>query len=297
LTRSYTRYEQGVCRYVGLPDAAAACRGSDLVLNAIPVQFMRRVWKEVAPHVGGAAVVSVAKGLELATDRRPTQIIAEALAPHRGLAAGRLELTCCALSGPTIAAELARRLPATMVAASGDEDLARRVQEWFSGPWLRVYRSTDLIGVELAGAAKNVIALAAGMVDGLEIGDNAKSALLARGLAEIARFGAAFGAETDTFFGVAGVGDLATTCFSPEGRNRTCGERLGRGEALDAILADTVHVIEGVPTTRALVALAGRHHVDMPITRAVHDILYDGLDPRDAIRLLMQRSLKAEGIA
>ncbi len=163
-------------------------------------------------------------------------------------------------------------------------------------PWLRVYRHGDLVGVEVAGATKNVIALAAGMVDGLEVGYNAKSALLARGLAEISRLGAAMGAAVETFFGVAGVGDLATTCFSPHSRNRSCGERLGRGESLSSILESTVSVVEGVPTTRSVTMLADRHGVEMPITAAVFRILFEGLAPVDAIRSLMQREPKAEQI-
>jgi glycerol-3-phosphate dehydrogenase (NAD(P)+) len=152
-----------------------------------------------------------------------------------------------------------------------------------------VYHHDDPIGVELAGAAKNVIALAAGMIDGLGIGDNAKSALLARGLAEIARLGVALGAQRETFFGVAGVGDLATTCFSPSGRNRSCGERLGRGEKLEDVLSQTASVVEGVPTSRALKELARRHNVEMPLCAAVHAILFEGLSSADAIAALMSR--------
>ena len=150
--------------------------------------------------------------------------------------------------------------------------------------------------MEIAGAAKNVIALAAGIIDGLEAGYNAKSALLARGLAEIARLGMALGASVDTFFGVAGVGDLAVTCFCPQGRNRSCGERLGRGETLESILSSMTSVVEGVATTRSVAELAAAHGVDMPITAAVHDILFGGLSPRDAISTLMRREQKAEVI-
>ncbi len=279
-----------------LPDAVEvtaddeeALRGADFVINAIPTQFIRSVWERLAPHTAAdAAVVSVSKGIENETLMRPTQVIVDVL--------GGDTRPICVLTGPTIAAELAERLPATMVAASSDTELARRVQDLLSLKWLRVYRHDDLVGVELAGATKNVIALAAGMVDGLGIGYNAKSALLARGLAEIARLGTALGARTDTFFGVAGVGDLATTCFSPEGRNRTCGERLGKGEPLEAILESTVSVVEGVSTTRAVMELAELHRVDMPITTAVHAILFEGLSPTDAIGTLMRREPKAERI-
>ncbi len=276
-------------------DEALALEGADLILSAIPTQFVRGVWERVAefvPPADRAAVVSVAKGIEHGTLLRPTQIVADAIGddpdgPPRGYAV---------LSGPTIAAELARQLPATMIAASEEADLARRVQSLFSTNWLRIYTGTDPLGVEIAGATKNVIAIAAGILDGLRAGYNAKSALLARGLAEISRLGSAMGAQTETFFGLAGVGDLATTCFSPEGRNRSCGEALGRGERVESYLARTKSVVEGVATTRAVVALASKYRVEMPITQAVHGALYEGLEPIDAIARLMSRDLKAERI-
>ena len=274
-------------------DDAAALDGCDLVVNAIPTQFIRAVWERLGPHApAGVPVACVSKGIENRTLLRPTEVIADVLGEQHESG----DRSCCALSGPTIATELAGRNPATMVAASHDDSLTARVQDLFSVPWLRIYRHDDPIGVELAGATKNVIALAAGMVDGLQAGDNAKSALLARGLAEIARLGTALGARVDTFFGVAGVGDLATTCFSPHGRNRTCGERLGRGESLESILASTVSVVEGVPTTRSVAALARRHDVEMPITMAVHAILFEDLSPREAIRTLMERTPTEERI-
>jgi glycerol-3-phosphate dehydrogenase (NAD(P)+) len=273
-------------------DDAAALSGAGWIINAIPTQFIRPVWQRLGEHApAGVPVLCVSKGIENETLMRPTQVIADVLG--RPAEADR---SMCALSGPTVAAELARRLPATMVAASEDAALAEAAQDLLNVPWLRVYRHDDLTGVELAGATKNVIALAAGMVDGLGVGDNAKSALLARGLAEIARLGAAMGAKVDTFFGIAGVGDLATTCFSPCGRNRTCGERLGRGERLEDILESTVSVVEGVATTESVMQLARLHEVEMPITAAVHAILFGGLRPRDAIRTLMERRQKAERI-
>jgi glycerol-3-phosphate dehydrogenase (NAD(P)+) len=274
-------------------DDSAALPGASWIINAIPTQFIRRVWQRVGGHAPAAApVLCVSKGIENETLLRPTQVIADSL----GEPAESSTRSMCALSGPTVAAELARRLPAAMVAASEDAPLAREAQDLLDVPWLRIYRLDDAVGVELAGATKNVIALAAGMADGLGVGDNAKSALLARGLAEIARLGVALGAKVDTFFGIAGVGDLATTCFSPSGRNRTCGERLGRGESLEAILESTVSVVEGVATTRSVMALARRHEVEMPITAAVHAILFESLDPQAAIRALMQRERKAERI-
>jgi glycerol-3-phosphate dehydrogenase (NAD(P)+) len=183
-----------------------------------------------------------------------------------------------------------------MVSAAADHALAERVQRTFAMPWLRIYTNGDVTGVEIAGAAKNVVALAAGMIDGLGLGSNAKSALLARGLAEIVRLGSALGAKPETFFGIAGVGDLATTCFSPEGRNRSCGEAIGRGEPLEAYLARTDSVVEGVATSRAIHALAARHAVDMPIVAAVESILFRGMTPAEAIRGLMGREARAERV-
>ena len=276
-------------------DDGAAFRDVNVVISAIPSQFVRQVWTRLKTHANqagrsGLSIVSVTKGIEVGTGMRPTQVLGQVLAIDDD------DPRLCVLSGPSIAAELARRLPATLVAAASDEAFASRVQDLLRVPWLRIYRSDDVIGVEVAGAAKNVIALAAGMIDGLEAGDNAKSALVARGLAEIARLGVAMGARVETFFGVAGVGDLATTCFSPEGRNRSCGERLGRGERLADVLASMTSVVEGVPTTKSLVEVSQRLAVDMPITTAVHAILFDGLSPKDAIRGLMSREQKAERV-
>lgn len=266
--------------------------GATVIVNCVPTQFIRSIWQRLGAPPPDVPVVSVSKGVENGTLFRPTQVIADATGddpacPKRPM---------CALSGPAIAVELARQLPATMVAAADEIATAARVQELFSTPWMRIYRLDDLVGVEIAGATKNVIALAAGMIDGLDAGYNAKSALLCRGLAEIARLGAAMGARVDTFFGVAGVGDLAATCFCPEGRNRTCGERLGRGESLDSILDSMTSVVEGVATTRAVVRIAADRGVDMPITSAVHEILFGSLSPRDAIGSLMSRHAKAETI-
>lgn len=272
---------------------AEAFRGCTLVVSAIPVQFMRTTWERLAPHVpAGVPIVSVAKGVESTTLYRPSQVIAEVLTdnPDRSARA----IGC--LSGPTIAAELGRCLPATMIAASEDEELRNRVQDLFTTRWLRVYTHHDLLGVELAGAIKNVIAIAAGVLDGLHAGYNAKSALLARGLAEITRLGAAMGADPQTFFGVAGVGDLATTCFSPEGRNRSLGEALGKGADLDEYLRSQKHVVEGVATCRAVVDLARKYKVDLPIVQAVHAVLFEEMDPIDAIGMLMTRSPKAERV-
>jgi len=273
--------------------AREALVDADVIVSAIPVQYSRGVWETIRPFVPPkAAVLSVAKGIENGTLLRPTQIIAEVLGDDPDRAARPLGV----LSGPTIAGELARCLPATMVAASDHPAFARYVQELFTTRWMRIYTSPDLIGVELAGAMKNVIAIAAGVLDGLQAGSNAKSALLSRGLAEIARLGVAMGASPDTFFGIAGVGDLATSCFSPEGRNRTCGEALGRGKKLDDYLAHSRSVVEGVATTRSVVDLARKFKVDMPITASVHAVLFEHVDPIDAIGQLMTREPKQERV-
>jgi glycerol-3-phosphate dehydrogenase (NAD(P)+) len=264
-----------------------------LIVSAVPVQYSRAVWERLRPLVRkDAAVVSVAKGIENTTLLRPTQVIAEALADDPDAAPRRIGV----LSGPTIAAELARYLPATMIAASDDADFAAELQRLFSTSWLRIYTNPDVLGVEIAGATKNVIAIAAGVIDGLRAGYNAKSALLARGLAEIARLGAAMGASPDTFFGIAGVGDLATSCFSPEGRNRSCGEALGRGEKIDHYLKRIRSVVEGVATTRSVMDLSRKYRVEMPITSAVHAVLFENVDPIEAIGKLMARELKSERV-
>ena len=273
------------------PDESTALRGAAVVISAIPTQYMRDVWTRIGKHIEpDAIIISVSKGIEIGTMLRPSEVIASAV--HQPQQIDRI----CVLSGPTIATELAHRQPATMLASARDQSLTIRVQQLLTLPWLRIYTNDDPLGVELAGAVKNVIALAAGMADGLGLGYNAKSALLARGLAEMARLGSAMGASLDTFFGIAGLGDLATTCFCPHGRNRICGERLGKGEKLESILESMSSVVEGVPTAKAVVALARRHKVEMPIAEAVHRILFAGLSPRDALPQLMQRSPKQEKI-
>ena len=276
-----------------LPDEVEVCtaseevlKGVDVAINAIPTQFIRKVWGSLCDHVPtGTPVVSVAKGIEIGTLSRPTQVIQEVVGVRSEV---------CVLSGPTIATELAIHQPAAMVASSNDASVASLVQDLFNVPWLRIYTHEDPIGVELAGATKNVIAIAAGMCDGIELGDNAKSAMLSRGLAEISRLGVAMGASVETFFGIAGVGDLATTCFSPHGRNRTCGERLGRGEDLETIQKTMDSVVEGVPTTKAVRELAAKYSVEMPISEAIYQVLFEGLPMRSAIESLMSRDLKAE---
>ncbi len=266
---------------------SSVLRDSTLLLSAIPAQFAREAWKRLAGVAGPSTpVCTVTKGVEVGSGLRPTQVLTSVLG----------ERAVAVLSGPTIAHELALRRPAVMVAASVSGELAARVQAVFTQPWLRIYTSDDPAGVEIAGAAKNVIALAAGMLDGLGLGFNAKSALLARGLAELVRLGVAQGARADTLFGVAGVGDLATTCFCPEGRNRTLGEAIGRGSTLAEAQQATRSVVEGVETARALHDLARSRGISVPIIEAVHRVLFRGQAPSEAVRELMTRAAGSERI-
>ena len=282
------------------PSDKNALAGADIIVNAVPTQFIRPVWDRLAAHVpADVPIASVAKGVETDTALRPTQIIADVLqsaGPGSADDPDKPARPLATISGPSVADELARCLPATVCAASDDEAFANLLQQTFTTHWFRVYTNPDLLGTELAGATKNVIALAAGILDGLQAGNNAKSALLSRGLAEITRLGVAMGASAETFFGVAGVGDLATTCFSPTGRNRTCGEQLGRGKKLQDVLDQMPGVVEGVPTTKAVVALLQKYRVEMPITQTVHKVLFEDLDPLEGISQLMSRQLKPESI-
>ncbi len=271
-------------------DDEKALANADLAISAVPTQFMRGVWQRLAPHCRkDLPICSVAKGIENGTLLRPTQIILDVLD-----APGEQARPIAALSGPSIAPEVARKLPATVTVATEDEQLALWIQTLFSRPYFRAYTNSDLVGVELAGATKNIIAIAAGILDGLEAGDNAKAALLTRGLVEITRLGVALGARRETFAGLAGVGDLVTTCFSPVGRNRSFGELVGRGSGVEQALAATESVVEGVATTASVIELASRCKVEMPITQAVNDVLFAGRSPGDAIAELMARPLKAE---
>lgn len=261
--------------------------GADLIISAVPCQFTRQVWSRLKDYLPeNVPIVSVAKGIENGTLLCPTQILGDVLTHDR--------IQCAVLSGPTIADELARKLPATACAASSDKELARQVQYTFNTDWLRIYTNTDIVGVEFAGAMKNVIAIAAGIIDGVGTGDNAKAALLSRGLAEITRLGAACGAKPQTFAGLTGMGDLVTTCISPKGRNRSFGERIGKGQSFKQALASTESVVEGVDTCKSVVALAARYNIEMPITKAVYEVLFEKKPVATAIADLMKRRLKAE---
>lgn len=254
-------------------------------VSAIPCKFLRGIWQRLAPQVpAGLGIVSITKGIENDTLARPSEILAESLG-SRPLAV---------LSGPNIADELAHHLPATSTIASTDDAFAENIQQAFTTDWLRIYTNSDLVGVELAGATKNVIAIAAGLIDGLGVGDNAKAALLTRGLVEISRLGVALGARAETFSGLSGMGDLVTTCISPKGRNRTFGQALAQGKSVRQVLAEIPGEVEGVNTCRSVHQLARQRQVEMPITEAVYQILFEDKPVKQAIHELMTRKPKAE---
>jgi len=268
-------------------DAAAAVAGAQLYVVAIPTVYLRATLERIAALLGpDRPVLSLAKGFENETFERPTEIIRDVLGSTR----------VAALSGPSHAEEVSRGLPTTVVAASEDAKLAEWVQQHFSTDRFRVYTNSDLVGVELAGALKNVIGIAAGIGDGLGFGDNAKAALLTRGLVEITRFGVALGALAQTFYGLAGLGDLITTCISRHGRNRHVGESLARGESLADILKRMTMVAEGVYTARSVYQDALRLGIEMPITTEIYRVLYEKKDPRAAVDALMLREPKSEQI-
>lgn len=277
-TRENRKYLPGV----RLPDSIALGLGAaDLAVVAVPTQHIRATLATL--RLPKVPAVSVSKGLEIGSHRRPTEILRELLG-----------VPTAVLSGPSHAEEVARGLPASLVAASEDETLARDVQKAFMGETLRIYTSRDVLGVELAGALKNIIAIAAGLCDALGLGDNAKAALLTRGIVEIARLGVKLGAERPTFYGVSGIGDLITTCYSPHGRNLFVGREVGKGRTLQDVLAGMSMVAEGVWTSRAALDLAREKGVEMPITEAVVRVLHEGKPPRDAVRELMSRLPKSE---
>lgn len=268
-------------------DPAAALSDAEVVVLAVPsvgIGEQLRTWGEHIP--AEATLVSLIKGVDVDSLRFGSQLISDALDcdPRRVVV----------VSGPNLARECAAQLPAASVAASPEPWRAERVQAAVMAPYFRVYTNEDKVGVEVAGAVKNVIAIAAGMAHGLGYGDNTKAAVLTRGLAEMTRLGVALGGSALTFSGLAGVGDLAATCTSPQSRNRTVGERLGRGEQLSAIIDSMNMVAEGVKSSRALLGLAERAGVEMPITQGVVAVCHAGHDPQELVGLLMSREAKPE---
>ncbi len=268
-------------------DLGASLAEYDMLVLAAPSQHLRSVLRNGARQIGpNAPVVNLAKGIETGTLRRMTEVIHE----ETGLG---LDLIAT-LSGPSHAEEVAVDMPTTVVAASRSSAVALRVQERFSGPAFRVYTSDDVIGVEIGGSLKNIIAIASGIVDGLGFGDNTKGALITRGLAEMTRLGLTLGARPETFAGLSGLGDLVATCTSRHSRNRWVGEQIGKGLKLHEVLLSMTMVAEGVETTRSARDLAKAVGVELPITTEVFRVLFEGKSPRSAVENLMGRSLKAE---
>ncbi len=289
-----TRENPGYLPGIRLPDAlrataepAEALDGADLVVLAVPAQSLREnlaAWAPVLPP--GALLVSLMKGIELGTGYRMSEVIGQVA----GAPADRIAV----VSGPNLAGEIARREHAATVVACTDLDAAQQLQRACHAGYFRPYTNLDVVGCELGGAVKNVIALAVGIAVGMGLGDNTRALLITRGLAETARLGAALGADQYTFAGLAGMGDLVATCSSPLSRNRTFGENLGRGMALDEVIASTRQTVEGVKSSESVLQLARRHGVEMPITEVMVAVLQDDLDVGQAAVLLASRSAKPE---
>ncbi|MCW2878768.1 MAG: Glycerol-3-phosphate dehydrogenase [Sphaerisporangium sp.] len=268
-------------------DPAEAMAGADFVVLAVPSQTLRGNLAAWRPHIPEHAVlVSLMKGIELRTSKRMSEVICDVA----GVPAERVAV----VSGPNLVGELIRREPAGTVVASVDDKVTGQLQEACHLPWFRAYTNSDVVGVELGGAVKNVIALAVGVAAGMGLGDNVRATLMTRGLAEISRLGAALGADPHTFAGLAGMGDLVATCTSPLSRNRTFGENLGRGMTLAETIAATRQTAEGVKSCESVLDLARKHDVEMPITEVVVGVVHDGMTPSEAAMLLMSRTPKPE---
>jgi glycerol-3-phosphate dehydrogenase (NAD(P)+) len=265
-----------------------ALAGAEIVVLAVPSHAMRQITKTINPLIKQKVVVlSLAKGIEEGTFCRMSEVVEEELR-------SRIKTKIAVLSGPNHAEEVAQNIPTATVVACGDIKIAQFLQRIFMTSWFRVYTNDDVIGVELGGATKNVIAIAAGISDGLGFGDNTKASLMTRGLAEMIRLGLVMGARRETFAGLSGVGDLIATCTSRHSRNRAVGERLGKGESLAKILKEMRMVAEGVRTTKAVYQMALRHGIEMPITESVYQVLYENKNPRDCVEDLMKRGATSE---
>jgi glycerol-3-phosphate dehydrogenase (NAD(P)+) len=268
-------------------DLGEALHDAEIVVFAVPSQLLRENLVRWAPHLpAGALLVSLMKGIELGTAKRMSEVVREVT----GAPAERV----AAVTGPNLAREIADGQPAASVVACVDEGVAQKLQAACHTAYFRPYTNTDVVGCELGGAVKNVIALAVGMAEGMGFGDNSRASLITRGLAETARLGAALGANPHTFSGLAGLGDLVATCSSPLSRNRTFGERLGRGFTLTEVVATTRQVAEGIKSCESILDLARRHDVDMPITEHVSAVVHDGMRPADMLSSLVSRAAKAE---
>ncbi len=288
-TKSNPRYLPGITFSDSLhwtADAASCVPEADAIVLAMPSKFFRPVCEKIAPLIGEKAplIISLTKGICPDSKLRMSEVARETLSTEN----------IVVLSGPSHAEEVARRIPTAVTCACEDYDLALRTQKLFSGPRFRVYTSADVIGVEIGGLVKNVIAIAVGASDGFGFGDNTRAALITRGLAEMTRLALAMGANRHTVGGLAGIGDLIVTCTSTHSRNHTVGQRLGRGETIDQILASMQMVAEGVDNAKMLHELAEDVGVEMPISNVVYKMCYEGLSAQDAVMILMERAVKPE---
>lgn len=268
-------------------DLKQALNESTIFIYAIPSQYTPAILqkiKKTGVNLSKKLFCSVTKGLDTKTLLRISQMVEQHL--------GNIDFAI--LSGPTIAPEVAKGLPSTAVVAAKKKSTSKKIQDIFHSDTFRIYTSNDIIGVELGGSIKNVIAIACGVCDGLDLGTNTKAAVVTRGLDEMAQLGLALGAKQNTFTGLSGLGDLVTTCFSPKSRNRSVGERLGKGQSLSAILSSMDMVAEGVETVKAIYKLSRQHHIDMPITTEVYHLLYNNKSPQQTVCDLMARERKAE---
>jgi len=265
-------------------DVSDASDNVDLAFSVVPTVYLRKCLSGLKAALRGIPIVSGTKGIENGTLLRPSEILSEILAPPK----------VAVISGPCHAEEAARGLPASYVAASDDAKFAGEVQELLNSERFRVYTNRDVVGVELGGALKNIMAIAAGMCDGLRFGDSAKAALVSRGLVEMTRLGVALGGRRETFAGLAGLGDLLVTCYSRYSRNRSVGEKVAGGRSLQEVLADTEMSPEGVWTVRSALTLAKKKDIEMPITAQVYAVLFEGRAPLDAVKELMLRPMKSE---
>ncbi|MCB9556814.1 MAG: NAD(P)-dependent glycerol-3-phosphate dehydrogenase [Deltaproteobacteria bacterium] len=273
---------------VATNELAAVASGADMLLSVTPSHVVRAIWEELAPHIDGDPyIVSASKGIENVTLATMLEVLREVLPP-------RFDQRLSVLSGPSFAQEVAQRLPTAVVVASVELPTAQAVQQALSTDRLRLYTSTDTAGVEIGGAAKNVIAIAAGIADGLGFGTNTRAALITRGLAEITRLAVAKSANPLTLAGLAGLGDLVLTCTGVMSRNRSVGLKLGEGQTLEQIQGAMSSVAEGIRSAKSCRGLARRLGVEMPIIDAIYSVLYDGVDARDATQQLMQRQLRHE---
>lgn len=287
--RSNQRYLPGI----GFPDTLqiehdlpAAISAAELLLIVVPSHAFRTTLQQIKPIIAPTQNIAWAtKGLEPGTQKLLHQMVQEELGDTHKLAV---------LSGPTFALEVAKQLPGAVTVASRDPDYAMELARLFNNSYFRAYTGSDIIGVELGGAVKNVLAIAAGTADGLGFGANARAALIARGVAEVTRLGAALGAHAETFMGLTGLGDLVLTCTDDQSRNRRLGLALGKGKPIDETVTAIGQVVEGINTSKEVRALAQSHHVDMPISEQVYRVIHEGVTPKDAVQALMERAIRSE---